>query len=84
MRKVLALAIVATVGLAAANEAQAMAAFGVPQTDGSSIQLVSGGCGPGGFRDRFGYCRPRGYYPPPPRRCPPYTHPTPYGCRRNY
>lgn len=49
------------------------------------IIKVEGGCGPGGHRDRFGYCRPNGYYAPPPRyyRCPPYTHPTPYGCLRD-
>ena len=48
---------------------------------GAGIVLVEGGCGPGGHRDRFGYCRPN--YVPPPRyyRCPPYYHPTPYGCR---
>lgn len=51
------------------------------------ITLVSGGCGPRGYRAANGYCYPR--RPPPPPRyyrrpCPPGYHPTPYGCRPNY
>lgn len=48
----------------------------------SEIIQVSGGCGPNGFRDGNGYCRPN--YRPNYRACPPGYHPTPYGCRRNY
>jgi hypothetical protein len=48
--------------------------------DGPIIR-VEGGCGPGGHRDHWGNCRPN-YYPHP-RPCPPYMHPTPYGCRPN-
>ena len=53
------------------------------------IVLVDGGCGPGGFRDYYGYCRPKRIYapPPPPRRfygCPYGFRPTPYGCRPLY
>jgi hypothetical protein len=70
-------------GVAAANAATGFSGV----TPGHSpIVKVEGGCGPGGHRDRFGYCRPN-YPPPPPPAyygCPPYTHPTPYGCRRNY
>ena len=65
--------------------AQAAPAFGGMSTGTSPIVKVEGGCGPYGHRDRFGYCRPN--RPPPPPGyygCPPYTHPTPYGCRRNY
>jgi len=51
------------------------------------IVLVEGGCGPYGFRDYYGYCRPRRVYAPPPRRfygCPYGFRPTPYGCRPLY
>ena len=49
------------------------------------IVLVEGGCGPYGFRDRFGYCRSRRFVPQPRfYGCRPGTHPTPYGCRPNY
>lgn len=75
--------------LANIGEARAAAGFegpqfGLQQNGSSHIEQVRDGCGPGGFRDRGGYCRRGGYRAPPPRmRCPPYTHPTPYGCRRN-
>lgn len=49
----------------------------------SPIVLVDGGCGPGGFRDRNGYCRPK-TYAYPRRYCGPGFHPTPYGCRPNF
>jgi hypothetical protein len=68
-----------------ASGAQAATGFSGLSAGGSPIVKVEGGCGPYGHRDRFGYCRPN--RPPPPPgyyRCPPYTHPTPYGCRPNY
>jgi hypothetical protein len=68
--------------LASAGAAQAAAGFEGPQIGASHVQLVRDGCGPGRFRGPAGYCRRMGYRPPPPR-CPPYTHPTPYGCRRD-
>jgi hypothetical protein len=68
--------------LAGTGQALAATGFEGPQVSSSNIQLVRDGCGPGRFRDRAGYCRRMGYRPPPPR-CPPYTHPTPYGCRRD-
>ena len=46
------------------------------------IELASGGCGPGGHRDAYGYCRPNAR--PIYRRCPYRYHPTPYGCRPNF
>ncbi len=65
--------------LAGSGMASAASSIAPPQLSGSIVQ-VDGGCGPGGFRDRFGRCVPkRRYY-----GCPPGTHPTPYGCRRNY
>ncbi len=51
------------------------------------VVLVSGGCGPYGFRGYYGYCRPRRVYAPPPRRfygCPYGFRPTPFGCRPFY
>ena len=64
-------------------------AGGVAVTADRNIVLVEGGCGPYGFRDYYGYCRPRRVYapPPPPRRfygCPYGFRPTPYGCRPFY
>lgn len=85
MRHLLAFTVVATLGMSMAGGAQAASPasarmLSVPAS--GAIELVSGGCGPGGFRDRFGYCRPiRG---PVYRGCPPGFHPTPYGCRRNF
>lgn len=63
--------------------AMAATELSAPLPASSAIVLVDGGCGPGGFRDRFGYCRPkpRGYYR---RFCGPGFHPTPYGCRPNF
>jgi len=63
--------------------AQAATGFSGVTPGRSPIVKVEGGCGPGWHRDRFGNCRPN--YVPPPRyyRCPPYYHPTPYGCRPN-
>ena len=56
-----------------------------PMSSSAAIVLAAEGCGPGGFRDRFGRCFYRRPGPPPFRRfCPPGTHPTPYGCRRNF
>jgi hypothetical protein len=65
-----------------ARAATSLAALQAGTQAGPHVELVRDGCGPERFRDRFGYCRPYGYRPLPPR-CPPYTHPTPYGCRRD-
>ena len=68
-------------GATPAQAASALPAF--QGTVSPSITLVEGGCGPGGFRDRFGYCHPRRVF----QRyvgCRPGFHPTPYGCRPNY
>ena len=75
---VLGLGLLAAVPLSRAEAASA------PALPTGGIELIAQGCGPGGHRDRFGYCRPN--YAPPPRYrgCPPAYHPTPYGCRRNY
>ena len=84
MKRVLATLIIAGAcfgSVSAAQAANGLAGLSAAPTVDASITLVSGGCGPGGFRDRFGYCRPRFARA---RFCPPYTHPTPYGCRRNY
>jgi hypothetical protein len=71
--------------LASASSANA-APLSMPGPSGDpAIVRVEGGCGPGGFRAENGGCYPR--RPPPryyERGCPPGTHPTPYGCRRNY
>lgn len=73
--------------LVSASAAQA-APVSVPGSGADpAIVTVEGGCGPGGFRAENGRCYPR--RPPPPRfygrgGCPPGTHPTPYGCRRNF
>ncbi len=86
MKHLFALTLAAGIGLAGVSEARAATPSALPQvTAPASVQLVSGGCGPRGFRDRYGRCRPIGYVPPPRyRRCPPGLHPTPYGCRRNF
>lgn len=70
--------------LGTVTAAQAMPGVGpVPAVGAGNITLIAQGCGPGGFRDRFGRCFYR--RPPPFRRfCPPGTHPTPVGCRPNY
>ncbi len=68
----------------AAQSAEGQPIRPVPTQAASLLTLVDGGCGgPQFFRDRFGYCRPKG---PPPRYygCRPGFHPTPYGCRPNY
>ena len=79
------LAVAAIAGLASLGSVAAHAAPGVSPmpsavTASSDIDLVAQGCGPGGFRDRFGRCVGRPVY----RRCPPGLHPTPRGCRPNY
>ena len=57
-----------------------------PAPAASGIVQVSGGCGLYGFRDYYGYCRPRRVFVARPRYygCPFRFHPTPYGCRPNY
>lgn len=75
--------ILGTAGAAAA----APVAGGASVAPDAGIQLASGGCGPYGFRDYYGYCRPRPVYVAPPRRiygCPPGFRPTPFGCRPYY
>ena len=74
----------AAVGLAGAQAASAAPFPSGVMAPSGGIILVDGGCGPGGFRDYYGYCRPKRFYaPPPPRyfRCPYGFRPTPYGCR---
>ena len=59
-------------------------AGGATVTVDRNIVQVEGGCGPYGFRDYYGYCRPRRVFVPAPRRfygCPYGFRPTPYGCR---
>jgi hypothetical protein len=83
IRTLFALTLAAGLGLGLANAQAATSLPGAGSTGvNSPIVKVEGGCGPYAHRDRFGYCRPN-YPPPPPRyyRCPPYMHPTPYGCR---
>ena len=57
-----------------------------PAPAANGIIQVEGGCGPYGFRDYYGYCRPRRVFVARPRYygCPFGFHPTPYGCRPNY
>lgn len=84
MRIVTAVASVATILLMVGGSAQA-APLSVPSFSSGDIVTVSGGCGPRGFRAANGRCYP--VRRPPPRfvrGCPPGSHPTPYGCRRNY
>lgn len=82
MRQIITLAALAVGLLVSAPQAQAQpAAFPLASAD---IQLVSGGCGPRGHRDRFGYCRPNRPPPRAYRQCPRGFHPTPYGCRRSW
>ena len=82
------LASAAVAGLMSLAPAAVHAAPGVtaaPSVPSAPIVLAEGGCGPGGFRDRFGQCV---FRRPPPRPiyrgCPRFAHPTPYGCRPNY
>lgn len=82
---------VVAAGLAAVGTASATPRLGdVPPIQNGDIVQVEGGCGPYGFRDFYGYCRPRRIYapvPPPPRAfygCPRGFRPTPYGCRPFY
>lgn len=76
------------VGLATAalSAAPIVAEAAVPAIDvGSGITLVSGGCGPGGFRAGNGLCYRRRVPPPYYRRaCPPGYHLTRFGCRPNF
>jgi hypothetical protein len=84
MRTLLAAAMFVGMGLAGLSSSQAMSAPGMVLPQSGAITQVAGGCGPGGFRDRFGVCRPKGYvYRPHVRRCPPRMHWTPVGCRWN-
>lgn len=52
------------------------------------IQLVRDGCGPNGHRAPPGFCVPNGHYRGYDYRnyrgCPRGSHPTRYGCRRNF
>jgi hypothetical protein len=76
-----ALTLAAGLGLGASAAAAAPSNTNAPDLN-AGIILVEGGCGPYGHRGPDGYCHPN--RPPPPeyyRRCPPYFHPTPYGCR---
>ena len=82
MKLLFAAALFAGAGLLGAPQAQAATSLGHPVLGQPSIEHVAEGCGPGGVRDRFGRCRPA--YRPVYRGCPPGTHPTPYGCRRNF
>ncbi len=82
MKSMKVLIVAAGLGLGAIFGAQAAPSGVVAPGVSGGIELVSGGCGAGGHRDGYGHCRPN--YRPEYRRCPPYTHPTPYGCRRNY
>ncbi len=81
---VAALSFAPTPSDAAASQPSASLA---PVSDlGADLTLVSGGCGPRGFRAANGLCYPRR---PPPWRyrraaCPPRFHLTPVGCRRNF
>ena len=57
--------------LALGSFAPAMALPSVPALPGHDAVIpVRDGCGPGGFRDGYGYCRP--IYRP--RACPPGYH----------
>lgn len=81
--------VVLMAGLALCSTSSVHAAPGMALPRSGSIELVSGGCGPGGHRDPYGYCRPNGPYGygygrPVYRGCPPGMHPTPYGCRPNF
>ena len=80
MLRVLSAALLSASCLAGASASAATSEVLPTQRD-AAIVLVDGGCGPGGFRDRFGYCRPKPIYR---RFCPPGFHGTPYGCRPNY
>ncbi len=91
MRQIFAFAIIVGGCLAGVSSAQAMTSLAPSQAavaatlpGGPALTLVEGGCGPGGFRDRFGYCRPRRGPPPRYYGCRPGMHPTPYGCRPNF
>ena len=85
MRTLLAAAMFVGVGFAGITSSQAMSAPGLVAPPSAAIVKVEGGCGPGGFRDRYGVCRPKGYVYRRPvyRACPPRMHMTRYGCRWN-
>jgi len=77
----------AAVGLAGARAASAAPVSSGAAALSGGIVLVDGGCGPGGFRDYYGYCRPKRIYAPVRPRyygCPYGFRPTPYGCRPLY
>ena len=85
MKRILALGVLSGLALAAGSGANAATRASIEPPDAGLTIAVSGGCGPYGHRDYYGYCWPN--QPPPVyyrRACPWGTHPTPYGCRPNY
>ena len=79
MRKLIATAFVAGVGLAGIASAQAMPIAPLDQPAAGAVIQVYGGCGWGGHRGPFGGCRPL-------YNCPPGWHTGPWGrvCRPNW
>ena len=80
MHRMIALALTLAASAAIGPALAAPGSIDLPAPIG--IEQVSGGCGRGGYRDGYGYCRPnrRAVY----RRCPYGYHLNAYGCRRNY
>jgi hypothetical protein len=79
MRKLIATAFVATVGLALVSPVRAMPIAPLDQPEAGNVIQVYGGCGWGAHRGPFGGCRPL-------YNCPPGWHTGPWGrvCRRNW
>jgi hypothetical protein len=78
MKKLVATAFLASVGLALASPAQAMPIAPLADIEAAPTVKVFGGCGWGGHRGPFGGCRPL-------YNCPPAMHTGPRGrvCRPN-
>jgi hypothetical protein len=94
MRKIIATACFAVIGLAGISSSQAMPLVPLDQAQAGVITLVSGGCGIGAHRGPYGGCRanvgevlvvPGGPVVVAPnvlvRPCPLGTHLGPYGRR---
>ena len=88
MRRLVGFACAAALCLGSAGPAGAASSMGFTAPRGGAVVQVEGGCGPYGFRDYYGYCRPRRVYAPPVVRrfygCPYGFRPTPFGCRPFY
>lgn len=84
MRKIFAVAFVASLGVLTAVSSQAMPVAGIDQAPLSMVTTVAGGCGPGFHRGPRGGCL-RNYAYPRAHACPRGYHIGPGGrCRGNW